>query len=326
VPKQPQSEALIWVDAPETAAVSENAATRRELGRTNLQFRNITRERVASLDGSTRADDKQPSLESDTAAVDEGEGEAPLTPSEAEADHASSTPRLTLNQLGIGDENPFVTRRPAPRETARQRGISRFKRSLDHATMISEQARGLGPEGPVLKEIENAVYASSLPLETTAVWIVVTDKAGNVTHVEVSEATTDKRLWDELARNALAKLQKQKLRVTKNQYGVRLQIQVASKNLLPSGRDPGITTTLFGIPISKGEGKRSTRLEILNPIPKLKQAEQGPDETKIPGVELHIALLAIDGDPADIGARPRRMVHARLKQLSLETQAAAETR
>jgi hypothetical protein len=46
-----------------------------------------------------------------------------------------------------------------------------------------------------------------------------------------------------------------------------------------------------GIPLKHGEGDRSARVEILNPLR--------------PG-----NVLTLAGDPSDIGARPRAVVHA----------------
>jgi hypothetical protein len=64
------------------------------------------------------------------------------------------------------------------------------------------------------------------------------------------------------------------------------------------------------VPVAKGEGKQSTKVSELDPIPKLRVVElaRGPN-LPIPQIELD--ELAVRGDPANIGAKPRRIVHTR---------------
>jgi hypothetical protein len=60
---------------------------------------------------------------------------------------------------------------------------------------------------------------------------------------------------------------------------------------LPSGADPGLEVRALGLPIKRGQGERSARIDILNPL-------------------TLAAPLSVLGDPADIGATARRMVRA----------------
>ena len=82
---------------------------------------------------------------------------------------------------------------------------------------------------------------------------------------------------------------------------------------LPSGQDPGPELTLFHIPLSKGEGKGSAKVSILDPIPKftVDYLELGPG-AKVPIVCIHIDLFSSNADPTNIGAKARRVIHTRL--------------
>jgi hypothetical protein len=93
--------------------------------------------------------------------------------------------------------------------------------------------------------------------------------------------------------------------------GAQMRIEIVSAWKLPSGHDPGVDVSVLGLPVSKGEGKQSTKVELLNPIPKLQAVELAPGvNVSVPTV--NVTVIAVAGDPADIGARPRRVVHARL--------------
>jgi hypothetical protein len=72
---------------------------------------------------------------------------------------------------------------------------------------------------------------------------------------------------------------------------VRLTVAVTSHLELPSGSDPGVEVRALGIPLQKGGGERSTRIDILNPL-----NPAGP--------------FSLSGDLADIGAKARRMVRS----------------
>jgi hypothetical protein len=49
----------------------------------------------------------------------------------------------------------------------------------------------------------------------------------------------------------------------------------------------------------------------VNPIPQLQTVELAPGvNVSVPTV--NVSVLAVHGDPADLGAKPRRVVHARL--------------
>jgi hypothetical protein len=84
---------------------------------------------------------------------------------------------------------------------------------------------------------------------------------------------------------------------------------------LPSGADPGIEVNVLGIPLKRGAGKRSNRLSILEPIFKLEMIDV-PDPggsggtIKLPSLTATIVPFSGFGDLSDLGASPRRLVHA----------------
>jgi hypothetical protein len=85
---------------------------------------------------------------------------------------------------------------------------------------------------------------------------------------------------------------------------------VVSTWKMPSGHDPGVDVSLLGLPLQKGEGKQSTKVEVL-PLPKITTVDLAKD-VPIPIPMISVDALAVHGDPADIGAKPRRVVHTRL--------------
>lgn len=140
----------------------------------------------------------------------------------------------------------------------------------------------------MLRSLEAAVYASNVPLNGNASFIFTIDSEGKLVSGVVGDASTDRQAWARVARQTAQAFAARKLRVPKGR-GIKLTVAVTSHLELPSGADPGFEVSAQGVPLKKGGGPRSTKLDLsIFPFP--------------------AATLA--GDPADIGARPRRMVHA----------------
>jgi hypothetical protein len=134
------------------------------------------------------------------------------------------------------------------------------------------------------------VYASTVPLNGSALFTLVIDSDGKLLSNTLGATSGDRESWARVARQTAQSLAQRKLTVPKGK-SVKLTVEVTSHLELPSGRDPGLELDAFGIPIKKGDGPRSTKLDILNPLHPL-------------------STIALDGDPADAAAHPRRMVHA----------------
>jgi hypothetical protein len=106
-----------------------------------------------------------------------------------------------------------------------------------------------------------------------------------------------------------------KLRVPAGSNGVSFQLRVVSRVQLPSGADPGLGIDVLGIPVKKGDGKRSAKISILSPV--IQEIEvPGSDGVRAPVVAF--SLIAGAGDLADVGAVARRLVTAYLVQMDTD--------
>lgn len=188
----------------------------------------------------------------------------------------------------------------------------RLERSLSEAARDRERDLGLGPEGPVLTALASATAASLAPVRGRAVLVAEVDASGAVESVRVEESDGDRAGWDDAAHIALGALAGKRLKQPPKTQHASLRIELTSDWKLPSGHDPGTEVRVLGLPLSKGEGKQSTRVEIL-PLPKLRVdvVEIAPG-LKLPIASLQIGLFGTDADPAEVGAKARRIVHARL--------------
>jgi len=232
-----------------------------------------------------------PSAPSDEAVAEASPGDGASDAAPGPAAAASAAPLLSLAQLGVAGVNPFVDRgNPATVRAAKAKAVQRrLDRALAQGLNDADVARGRGAQGPMLRSLEAAVYASNAPLNGAASFVFEIDGNGTVTSATVGEATGDRTEWVRVARKAAASYAAKKSTLRKGQ-GVRLTVAVTSHLELPSGADPGLEISAQGVPLKKGDGPRSTRLDLsIFPFP--------------------AATLA--GDPADLAAvRPRRMVHA----------------
>lgn len=209
-------------------------------------------------------------------------------PDESPAPTASTGPRLSLAQLGVAGENPFLDRGdPAAARAAKAQSVKRrLDRALAQGLTNADVERGHGAHGPVLRVLEAAVYASNAPLNGQASFVFVIDGSGKLLSATLGDASGDRAAWLRVARQTAQSLAKLPV---KNGKGVKVTVAVTSHLELPSGADPGLEISMQGVPLKKGDGPRSTRLDLsLFPFP----------------------AATLGGDPADIGARPRRMVHS----------------
>jgi hypothetical protein len=233
------------------------------------------------------SEESAPSEGDDGAAV----GETAQAPSTTASDVA---PHLSLTELGVDGKNPFLDRGdPAAARAAKAARVKkRLDRALAQGLTNQDTARGRGAGGPVLRAIEALVYGSTAPLNGNASFTLVIDSDGKLLSSTLGQANGDREAWGRVARETAHALAGRKLVVPKGR-SVRVTVAVTSHLELPSGADPGLEVDAFGIPLKKGGGPRSTKLDILNP--------------KHP-----LSTIGLDGDPADIGAVARRMVHAQV--------------
>lgn len=234
----------------------------------------------------------EPQAEAD---VDASAGDAgePATeessPAPATASSASA-PHLSLAALGVDGANPFLDRGdPAAARAAKAARVKRrLDRSLAQGLVNKDVELGRGAGGPVLRAFEAATYASRAPLNGSASFLLVIDSEGKLVSSVLGKADGDREAWASVARQTAQALAQRKLPVPRGK-SVQLAIQVTSHLELPSGADPGLELSAQGVPLKKGGGPRSSKLDIsIFPFP----------------------AATVYGDPADIGARARRMVRA----------------
>jgi len=225
-------------------------------------------------------------------------------------------PARPLAALGIGESTVLLPRADSKRADPARVASRRVERSLAHGLAEHDRAIGLGSGGPVLSALERAAYGSALPGNTSALFLARIDERGIVTFLDVLDVNADHGGWTGIATRALGTLRGKKLRIAAGSHGVELRIRVSSREVLPSGADPGLEVRALGIPLKKGRGKRSARISILEPMARLDWVDVTlPDgqNARLPMLNVGIGVLGLAGDPSDIGAKPRRVVHARVE-------------
>lgn len=224
----------------------------------------------------------------------------------------AGAPRLTPEQLGIGENNPFFASLPDQSETALAE--ERLGRNMAQAMLDQDRETSLGVEGPVVRAVSDAAMGTAPP-RSQARLLVVTNERGVVSHVEVLSTNLGFEEWEKVARRVLAVLAKSPLRTPKGRR-VELVLDVESKVQLPSGRSPGMGVRVFGVPISEKEHDDSSQISILSPKFKIDSAKVPlgpPGQTlEIPSIQLGFSVLGIDADPTDILAPARQVVQTRL--------------
>ncbi len=225
---------------------------------------------------------------------------------------------LSLGALGLAGPNRYMGNShdqdgPTPEQMARS-----LEKKIAEDLMVHDRALGLGADGPVIAALEVATAAGTTPVNGRAVFRVIADSEGTVTELVAVDVSEGRGAWEEAATRALRDLKGKKLRMPihgKNAKGVSMHIEITSANKMPSGADPGTDVTVLHIPIKKGEGKKSARVDLLDPIPKVVTVDPPADSTspvKLPHQEVQWTIINMQGDLSDIGARPRRVIHGRV--------------
>jgi hypothetical protein len=251
-----------------------------------------------------------------------GDGLPTGEPAGAGESAPSEGPSLSLDQLGIG-ANPFLPDK-APPEKPKDR-TREFKRALATELVAADQRVGLGPEGPVLKQLEQETRKTDTASTSSARFRATTDHAGRVTSFELLEASADHSVWSALAGRMLQGLAGVALRVPRTGHGVTMDLKVSSEMLLPSGAQPGMGVEIAGIDVKKQGGKNSAKLTLLKPRPHMEmRVVTLPDgrTVNLPYIEI-MEYLNLAGDPTDLGKKAQRVVHARLVRLWANTDPAA---
>ncbi len=293
----PSSEPRI---APETTPSAPRAPAARVASATSESSSRSTSTELASAAAADR-DDSAGSASTENAG--DRDLERPWAPSAEPA-------RPVDIGIGIG-RNAFLPRSQADVER------SEAKRAVDRALRdpIRERDRalGLGPEGPVLTALADATWRSVAPVRGRAVFVAVADAHGDVVSIELLDAEGGRPGWADAARIALAALKGKRLRVGSAATRVVMKIEVVSAWKLPNGQDPGHDVSLFGAPVARGEGRDSAKTSILDPVPKLRVYAWEPSPgVKIPIPTVELDIFRTNVDPANLGSKPRRVIHSRL--------------
>jgi len=232
---------------------------------------------------------------------------------------------MSLDQLGIGDTNRLATLTPrsegAPRRKGRRaRTVAEAEAALqsniaDSITRL-DQYHGLGPEGPVLVELVNLARTETTPPNSHARFEFTTDAEGRLLRVKLLQSSSDPQPWQRIAQTILERLRGQKLRLAKTGRGAIFTVKVEARAALPSGADPGFGVNLLGIPLKKGAGPRSSRIDILN---------LNPMAITDPSLGSFGAIVSLRGDLVDIGARVTKQTHAHLESIRINDEEAAES-
>lgn len=230
-------------------------------------------------------------------------------------------PRLSLSQMGVGVTAPLVTTRPGEKRPDPVAQAARnVEKSINDELARRDRELGLGSDGPVVSALELATYGSALNGNGKATFVARIDSSGRVNLLSVVNVNGDHEGWRRVASHALRVLSRKKLRVPQGAKGIELRISVESRWAMPSGADPGLEVRMLGVPLKKGQGKRSARISILEPKAKVEMVEvpqPGGTTVPMPMPQIGIGVLGVAGDLSDVGAKARRIVHAKVESQKL---------
>ena len=184
-----------------------------------------------------------------------------------------------------------------------------------------DRDHGLGAHGRVVRALEVAARGETTPANGRAEFLVVVDEQGRVANVEVVNAAGEYPAWKRAAQRARRALARHRVALPEGAQGLQLRLEISSRVQRPSGRDPDIAVSLFGIPLNRAKGDKPSRVEVLNPIPKLQWVEVPDPATgethELPVVQVTFVPLLLGFDPADLGAPTRRVVSGRVVDVNV---------
>lgn len=177
----------------------------------------------------------------------------------------------------------------------------RAEQAVKDALRARDHALGLGPEGPVLSALESATHSGFAPERGTATFLAVINEHGIVIDLKLVASSTSTKAgehgWEDVRQRAVKNLASAKI----DMRGVKraeLQIAVESTVKLPSGRDPN---------------KSAVQPTAKPSVTKVETAAPGSPS----GADVVQTATVATFDVTDIGAKPVRVVHAKL--ISLKT-------
>ena len=205
---------------------------------------------------------------------------------------------------------------------------------LQEGLAAQDRALGLGPSGAVISALFHAAHTSSAPEIGVARFQVTVLDSGAV-EIQLSEASGNFGDWHAVATQAAEALRQSPPRIPSGHAGMRLSIELRAEEALPNGVK---TRALHGpqlhVPPVRFRSTQAEQAELKERNPVAGENQQLAAGTKanaaVPGVYVAgagkvcsyragltiLGLPMLDGgcDLSNIGARPQRMVHTRVRE------------
>lgn len=232
---------------------------------------------------------------------------------------AASTARVRSNRFQVFRAPPASTTGGV------QEGLEKRDREL-----------GLGPSGRVLSALHQAAHETVAPATGTATFHVTVLSTGAI-EVKLGSASAQPDAWNQVAKRIAERLRAAPPRIPPPREGARLVLELVAEETMPNGtkisslKGPHLDATPLKLRSTEDEQRQ---LSLDNPT-----AQNGPDKSELPPIQLDLpgVYLAERGkvcsyrlglsalgpvfqggcDPSHIGAKPQRMVHARVLEESL---------
>lgn len=166
---------------------------------------------------------------------------------------ASGAPTGTVPLPNGRGGNPFGPTRQ--QMEAEERAFNTEKRKdsgLKGALAAQDARKGLGPDGPVLRALEEETRSSLAPDRGSATFRAIVDATGTVTALNLLDSTGDRGGWNEARERAFAALQKKKLEM-RGTNGAMIDITVESELRYPSGQKAGGGPSLTSGGVAMGD-------------------------------------------------------------------------
>lgn len=230
---------------------------------------------------------------------------------------SAASPTERLAALGYGAPHAAALQ-PLLNVSPTVMAEDRLNLHLAQAIVDDDRDHSLGIEGPVTNALHTGAMGVVVPKSLSKVVITI-GRDGRFADFRIIETNRDARALTALGERVKRLLTNQTVRVP-NGRAMEFIYEVKSEVLLPSGRAPGLTVEVLGIPVKKGRDEKSSKISILTPHLEF-ESRSLPDPDRngkvtqtLPQLVYGISLLGLDADPVDIAAPERQVVHTRLIQ------------
>lgn len=165
--------------------------------------------------------------------------------------------------------------------------------------------------GTLATALANEIRGSSTPPDSNGIYELIIDSKGQLISVQVLAADPRYRQeWDRVARAISQRFTGQTFPLPDSYArGSRIRVTVTSRLTMPDGTSRGIPTPMPTIPGLPDE--HEIRIDAIDD-----RHREGNGKSGVPPTQL-AAGLKFDIDLANIGAKPRRIVHARISAAPL---------